>query len=476
MTDNPADICKVDGCESSCEPQQNGRRGYCNKHYKKWRIYGDPTAGREHGQYKYSNVLCSIDECDARAISRGLCSRHYQRWFKYNDPLWGVAQHPPDGVVSVKQAARQLGVSTNSVYRYLDQGILLAEKKSLGGSKYRWDITPQALEAFEAFKQRSEGTNGSAGQKREPFEVPSGFLTIRQTQQALNVSASAVYQAINRGSLVGEKRNDRWVISQESVNAFKNRPTRISNISECKWENCERKSRSHSLCMKHYQQARYNSKHEHLIPQESRAPRCFIEECDEPQYAKGLCRNHDAQHKHGSTDPLIDGSVESDLGDQQSMGGRIKQHRIRQGLTMRDLATRTGLSRQRINQMEAQYNIRVSSLSKVASALNVAPDQLMPEFDSKPEEKVIVATPPSEVSFSTKTVNKEKIILRQMLALFENLRDINPIEVSQQVSTRKGARDIHRDFWPVLAWFQFFFEDLGARKRDKQLKLADEEE
>ena len=39
-------ICSVEGCE------QSGKmvKGWCNKHYKKWKKYGDPLAGHENRQ------------------------------------------------------------------------------------------------------------------------------------------------------------------------------------------------------------------------------------------------------------------------------------------------------------------------------------------------------------------------------------------------------------------------------------------
>lgn len=39
--------CDVEGCKSPKE-----RRGWCNRHYRKWQRYGAPTAGREHTKYK----------------------------------------------------------------------------------------------------------------------------------------------------------------------------------------------------------------------------------------------------------------------------------------------------------------------------------------------------------------------------------------------------------------------------------------
>jgi len=35
-------------------------------------------------------AVCSVTECDGRAITRGLCNKHYQRWLKYGDPLAGA--------------------------------------------------------------------------------------------------------------------------------------------------------------------------------------------------------------------------------------------------------------------------------------------------------------------------------------------------------------------------------------------------
>ncbi len=33
---------------------------------------------------------CSVDECDNRAVSRGYCDKHYKRWRKYGDPEKGA--------------------------------------------------------------------------------------------------------------------------------------------------------------------------------------------------------------------------------------------------------------------------------------------------------------------------------------------------------------------------------------------------
>ena len=75
----PADgICTLDNCR---EPHE--AKGYCANHYRRWKRWGDPYAGR---QSTSPGAACSIDDCDRDAVKRGLCSMHYQRWRKKGDP------------------------------------------------------------------------------------------------------------------------------------------------------------------------------------------------------------------------------------------------------------------------------------------------------------------------------------------------------------------------------------------------------
>ena len=72
-------ICKIDGCNSKCHA-----KGYCNKHYERLRLYGDPL-----GYVKEMNhpAICTIKGCNNVHEAKGLCSKHYLRWRKYGDPL-----------------------------------------------------------------------------------------------------------------------------------------------------------------------------------------------------------------------------------------------------------------------------------------------------------------------------------------------------------------------------------------------------
>ena len=62
-------ICSVPGCG----PYEKGAKGYCNKHYKRWRVHGDPlkTVINLH-------ETCTIPSCDKKHKAKGLCAYHYR--------------------------------------------------------------------------------------------------------------------------------------------------------------------------------------------------------------------------------------------------------------------------------------------------------------------------------------------------------------------------------------------------------------
>lgn len=102
--------CKIDGCSNLLVA-----RGWCSKHYKRWRKHGTPnyvastkspmpcsvfgcTSKQEKRQWceKHyrqhliaSNPPCSIDGCNRNAEKRGWCNKHYRRWQKSGHPETG---------------------------------------------------------------------------------------------------------------------------------------------------------------------------------------------------------------------------------------------------------------------------------------------------------------------------------------------------------------------------------------------------
>ena len=73
--------CSVDGCEN-----KHRSSGYCNKHYKAFKKYGDPLESKIHRPPK----ICSVEGCGIPLNShaaRGLCAKHYLRYWKFGNPL-----------------------------------------------------------------------------------------------------------------------------------------------------------------------------------------------------------------------------------------------------------------------------------------------------------------------------------------------------------------------------------------------------
>ena len=68
--------CSVEGCAEKVLA-----RGWCSKHYYRWRRNGHPEVVA--GDLKPSK--CSVDGCEGKPRAKGLCSKHYVRWLTHGD-------------------------------------------------------------------------------------------------------------------------------------------------------------------------------------------------------------------------------------------------------------------------------------------------------------------------------------------------------------------------------------------------------
>jgi hypothetical protein len=73
-------VCSVEGCERAA-----AIRGWCHRHYCRWKRHGDPLVVLPGG-IKVHREPCIVDGCDRLGEVRGWCPRHYQRARKYGDP------------------------------------------------------------------------------------------------------------------------------------------------------------------------------------------------------------------------------------------------------------------------------------------------------------------------------------------------------------------------------------------------------
>lgn len=83
-------MCAADECD-----RKSVSKGYCDKHYRRLRKYGDPNVkklgnGQKGEAAKMPDAppekLCTIEGCTRVKYSRGWCKMHYRRWQRNGDP------------------------------------------------------------------------------------------------------------------------------------------------------------------------------------------------------------------------------------------------------------------------------------------------------------------------------------------------------------------------------------------------------
>jgi len=89
----PKATCSIDGCTSPALA-----RGWCTKHYTRWRTHGDP----EYTKPLPELTPCSVADCGKAAVTRGWCQTHYRRWRVSGDPTKGGRVLINEGPCSVE--------------------------------------------------------------------------------------------------------------------------------------------------------------------------------------------------------------------------------------------------------------------------------------------------------------------------------------------------------------------------------------
>lgn len=76
--------CSVLGCEQNV----SAPRGWCWKHYNKYRRYGDPNG-------RFEKKKCSVGSCEADSRAGGMCDKHYRRHKTHGDASVGRPEYDP---------------------------------------------------------------------------------------------------------------------------------------------------------------------------------------------------------------------------------------------------------------------------------------------------------------------------------------------------------------------------------------------
>lgn len=105
--------CSVDGCDSPVLA-----RGWCSKHYARWRARGDVQ-----DRTPVAKGQCLVEGCDKQDKTRGWCVMHYSRFLRHGstaDPA--SSPKPPCSVDSCERPSKSRGLCNMHYLRLLRRG------------------------------------------------------------------------------------------------------------------------------------------------------------------------------------------------------------------------------------------------------------------------------------------------------------------------------------------------------------------
>jgi hypothetical protein len=96
--------CSIEGCDNA-----HLARGWCDKHYRRWKATGDPLAVKHIAAYP-PDATCHVDGCPSRPASFGYCAKHYARWVRHGDTsvVRQSAPYAADAVCPVSDCGRRV--------------------------------------------------------------------------------------------------------------------------------------------------------------------------------------------------------------------------------------------------------------------------------------------------------------------------------------------------------------------------------
>lgn len=82
--------CAVGGCDLPA-----AARGWCKTHHARWRRRGDVQADVPVRAASVDGLLCEAQGCVSAVVKGGFCLAHYKRWRRHGDPLGGRTARVP---------------------------------------------------------------------------------------------------------------------------------------------------------------------------------------------------------------------------------------------------------------------------------------------------------------------------------------------------------------------------------------------
>lgn len=134
--------CSVDACETVTVA-----RGFCDRHYRKFRRYGDPLAGPGKGQDGADLLArtCSVDGCERHVRNRtlGVCRGHGQIYANYGtlDPVASATARFMSFVAKTGDGCwRWTGSRSGSALEYGQFSWRIMGRPMMGAHRAAWEL------------------------------------------------------------------------------------------------------------------------------------------------------------------------------------------------------------------------------------------------------------------------------------------------------------------------------------------------
>ena len=90
--------CAIEECDRASRV-----RGWCDMHYRRWKITGDPN--KTIMAKRWTRSVCTVDDCDRYVAAQSYCDMHYRNWRRNGSPI-AISREPAMDYKAVHQRLR----------------------------------------------------------------------------------------------------------------------------------------------------------------------------------------------------------------------------------------------------------------------------------------------------------------------------------------------------------------------------------